>query len=214
MNLFGTLRGKKSSKTSNFVSERVASNLSTTYTGVYTFAYPSGFIKICVGTPSNNIDPFTMFDPATNIKINRVSSRDLTFKIAATLDKNLYKIMDRNYKNSKSIKPNWLPWIDDAEYINDTDNKYIRGGNRLEIMIQCPGEYILTIPDDVDLILEIDTGNISYVGGSGEISVTATDVSRCGSAGSFVNRVHQWEYTGDKKRGYAVLITHKGRVDL
>jgi hypothetical protein len=221
----------------NFTASCVRTNKDSTYIGTYTFSHPFGLVKVkCHDTDTKEslypnrllVDKKKDFD----IKINRVISKTNDIVIECTLDKNIFEIVDEAYPEQKTWHENhhpetsyyrtynklWLPWVDNAKdiehYGEAEQNKFIRGGNRINIDFMYPGSYVITVPDDVDLIVDVIDGNIYNSCGFGNIHIEAPEVNRYGDNGSSTPDGQSWDYYGDDKKGFTKLSVKKGKINV
>lgn len=94
----------------------------------------------------------------------------------------------------------WVPWNDDAIYKNNDEFKkkrcpMLRGENRLNLLLTVPGVYTVTIPEDADLNVKLNNGNIDYNSASPTfLKIKSKTVNKYGQDGYHCNNLNVWNY--------------------
>ena len=165
------------------------------YKGRYDFSKPNGYVKITTSTKP------------TNINVKRTNETNYKIILEAIITKSTLK--------TDEINPNNLPWSDDTQ-TNTTEgsslNAFVRGGNRINIVLNESGTYNLIIPDGYDLTINIDEGDMQITGRTGRMEIGASWVSRCGYTGSSVDGYESWSYEGNHEMGISRLKTKTGKA--
>lgn len=136
-----------------------------------------------------------------NLKIARHSEN--TVKIVATLSKAEAIRIDPSCPGSehylrldyKEYEWLWTPWWTDEilksidQYRKREREATLRGGNRLLIDIREPGDYTVWIPNDCDIDVRLEEGDIEYLVSRDRVATslvfTATKINRWGESGFY-----------------------------
>jgi hypothetical protein len=144
--------------------------------------------------------------------------------VAAVLRNEIVTLADKSLNDAtyKNYNWTWLPWWDDT--IKDLKNfkkveriEELRGGgSRLELRLDEPGEYHITIPHDADINLELSEGDIEYRSlEATKLYIEGSRVNYCGNSGSVTSQGESWYYYwGTDSDPVTRLITKKGNVSV
>lgn len=155
----------------------------------YPFAKPYGYVKIVSDTAP------------TQIHVVRTNSCNNFITMEG--------LFEKKYQNTADE----MPWHDNT--VTRNDKKIILPNpNRLFITITKPGNYTITLPDDCDLDIENREGDMSIKRGTGEMHLSATDMTEAGYSGYSANNYNSWSYHGVREQGYSNLKTKKGHIAI
>jgi hypothetical protein len=213
-----------------------------TYSTVYPFAASKGLIRIkdyaCWRTDRDHtLYPGCLYpNDCQNIvvTIERRAGNEVT--VEALLDKRIVELVDKSedvskqrvwhklhtpnnfYKDSGLI---WVPWLDNTitdihNWLKKERSSTMRGDNRLDLTLNEPGHYRITIPQDADIEIDLSEGDMRYTSRAAtELSIESSTVNYGGNSGSHGPSGERWHYCwGPKGAPITTLKTKKGHIEL